>query len=304
MHKSREVRIETATSCNYNCIMCPREIMTRTKQVMSMEVFLQMLEKLKSHRHIELITFAGFGESFLDNTLLEKILEVKSRGYKVHLITTGVTLNQTSIDILCIVEVEELRFSFYATTKEVYKQVHGSDSFDKVLANIKEVLRRPKTERPKVILEFIEVEENKHQLKEWREYWKDKADVIEAWKPHNWATPCLTYRVLDRKNRRTCGRPFSGPYQIQVDGTMNVCCFDFDNQLKIGNLLKQTLKDILTNDPMLRIQEAHIANDYKGLVCDHCDQLQEHDDVCIFSSIMNQKERVLRTSSGLDLIRK
>jgi len=303
MHLSREVRIETATSCGYDCVMCPREVMTRAKRVMPMDVFLKVLDKLAPYKHIELITFAGYGESFLDPSMSEKILEVKERDYKVHLITTGITLNHVTIDTICLAGVEELRFSMYAMDSETYKKVHGFDGYDKVMSNIEEVLRRHPFTRPKVILEFIKLKENEHQLEDWLNYWEGLADIVEVWNPHNWATPTYGYRELDKENRRTCGRPFSGPYQVQVDGTMNLCCFDFDNKLVLGDLVTESLQAILEGSHMKHYQRRHTENDYTGLVCDDCDQLQDHPDACIFTNAMEIEDRVLRTSSGLDIIK-
>ena len=65
----------------------------------------------------------------------------------------------------------------------------------------------------------------------WIDEWKDKVELIEAWRPHNWVDGRSYRDTREVKQIKTCGRPEKGPLQIQVDGTINMCCFDFNKDL-------------------------------------------------------------------------
>ena len=42
---SNEVRVEISTKCNYNCIICARDSLVRTKEIMSTERFEYYVKK-------------------------------------------------------------------------------------------------------------------------------------------------------------------------------------------------------------------------------------------------------------------
>lgn len=304
MYQNKELRIETTTKCNYDCVMCPRELLTRKLETMSLETFIFLMDKVKKYDFITLVTLSGYGEAFMDPTLFEKMAIIKERGYKLHLLTTGSLLTEKKVNQLIELEVDELRFSHYGMTRAAYKAVHKpftqKDMFYKTRDLILGLLER-KPSNMQVALEYILLEENKHEMEDWKKYWlASKADIVEIWKPHNWAT--YHYRQVEKDNRRSCNRPFNGPYQIQVDGTINMCCFDFNGELELGDLKTQELDEIMTSPALQKIQAAHTTNNYEGLLCDTCDQLQQHDDACIFTNYKKDSQRTDVTSSGFALL--
>jgi radical SAM protein with 4Fe4S-binding SPASM domain len=110
------------------------------------------------------------------------------------------------------------------------------------------------------------------------------ADEIELWRPHNWAS-WGEYRSGDIV-KTTCGRPFNGPLQIQVDGTVNMCCFDFNGDLEIGDLKTQTIEEIFTSDAYMEIYNHHKNGTVteSNLLCKNCDQLKDSGSVLVYST--------------------
>jgi len=115
-----------------------------------------------------------------------------------------------------------------------------------------------------------------------RRFWEPNVNWLEVWRPHGWAGG-RDYRDLNPK-KKTCGRPFRGPVQINADGKMMVCCFDFDARLIVGDTYKKTIKEILKDKPFIRIREKHESGDLSGLICQTCDQLNEGEDVLLYSN--------------------
>ena len=95
----------------------------------------------------------------------------------------------------------------------------------------------------------------------WIEYWRDKADLVEVWRPHNWVDG-KKYRMIDTKMKITCGRPFTTPLQIQVDGTVNMCCFDYNGKLTLGDLKSQSLTEIFETPLYKKILMAHTTGEF------------------------------------------
>jgi len=97
-------------------------------------------------------------------------------------------------------------------------------------------------------------------------------------------------------SKKTCGRPLNGPIQINADGKMMVCCFDFDGKLTVGDTYKDSIADILKGDKFNEIREKHRTGNHTGTICEMCDQLNEDDDPLIYSSRDPDRE-IGKTSS-------
>jgi hypothetical protein len=85
-----------------------------------------------------------------------------------------------------------------------------------------------------------------------------------------------------------------------VDGTVNMCCFDFDGKLTLGDLKKQPLKEIFTSPLYRKIARCHSTGDFAGsrLICSRCDQRNaDKGDVMLYNSKFDIRERVNMTST-------
>jgi hypothetical protein len=85
-----------------------------------------------------------------------------------------------------------------------------------------------------------------------------------------------------------------------VDGTVNMCCFDFDGKLLLGDLKTQTLKEIFESSMFKKILKHHTTGDFKesGLICENCDQRNlNKSDVMVYNSKFDISERVKKVST-------
>jgi len=301
---NNDMRFEVTTKCNYNCIICPREKLTRKQETMSLDLFKFLFDKITGEaQQYNTLTFPGMGEPTLDDSLIDKIKYAKSKmpEIPVLILTNGSKLTPDLFKAFEDNGVSSVRVSLYGLNGETYSKVHGIQNtkmYDVVSRNLQEISRiRRKTE---ILLTFNLVEgSNDAVLNDWISFWKDKVDLLEVWRPHNWVD-AKNYRDVKSKQLKTCGRPFNGPLQIQVDGTVNMCCFDFDGKLTLGDLKKQSLKEIFSSPLFNKLVECHMNGNYSGsgLICEHCDQRNEDkSDVMIFNSKFEIKERVKMVST-------
>ena len=300
--ESNELRIEVTTKCNYNCNICPREQLTREKESMSFELFKNIFDKINSETsQYNTLTFPGMGEPLLDETLDDKIDYAKKHNYEVLMLTNGSLLTVGRFKRLEDIGMDSIRVSIYGNSSELYNAMHGTkstDLFQRIKRNITEI-SRIKTSTSFLLTYNIVYGCNDSDIESWIEYWKDKVDLLEVWRPHNWVDS-KDYRVVQSKQLRTCGRPWNTPLQIQVDGTVNMCCFDFDGKLVLGDLKTQTLNEIFESSMFQRIKKHHTSGDYKecGLICENCDQRNtDKSDVMIYNSKYDISERVKKVST-------
>jgi len=302
--KNNDMRFEITTKCNYKCVICPRERMTRKIETMSLELFKQLFDKIISETdQYDTLSFPGMGEPLLDETLDKKIeyAKKKKKALAILILTNGSLLSPKRFKKLEAMGVTSVRVSFYGNNPDSYSQVHGvkgKNLFYKVKSNLLEIVKNKKT--AKLLLTFNAVDgSNDGVVEDWVGFWKAKADLLEVWRPHNWVDG-RNYRKIQEKKLSTCGRPFKGPLQVQVDGTVNMCCFDFDGKLTLGDLKAESLKQIFSSQLYKRIVECHTKGIFKGsnLICENCDQRNaDKSEAAIYNSKFDIKERVHMTST-------
>jgi sulfatase maturation enzyme AslB (radical SAM superfamily) len=301
MTNTNEARIETCTACNYACKMCPHSTdFTRKKEIMSNPIFKFIIDKLsKEAPQITDITISGFGEAFLDKGLMTKIRYARKKGYGVHVLTNGSLINEDIIDSLIKAKVTDIRFSLHTTKIRSYFRITGQ--YKTLVTNILDYIHYAidNKKTTNIIITADIIDDNKDDVEDLKKYFKDEPVTLEIWEPHNWGD-WGSYRK-GKISKKTCGRVDNGPIQIQVDGTINMCCFDFNGKLLLGDFMSQTLEEIFSSKEYLDIKEKHdkgITEDM-DLLCANCDQLRDPGkDIVIYNNKFSQEERLNKTSTN------
>jgi radical SAM protein with 4Fe4S-binding SPASM domain len=100
----------------------------------------------------------------------------------------------------------------------------------------------------------------------------------------------------------SCDRPEKGPLQVQWDGTVIPCCWDYDGKMILGDLKTQTIEEVMKGAPYDDIRDAHRKGEFERYpFCNQCDQLYKRTDVLIFSNRGDGtiEEKVGRSNSNL-----
>ncbi|MBF0275746.1 MAG: radical SAM protein [Nitrospinae bacterium] len=294
---NKEVRIETTNICNAMCIMCPREKHTRKQGIMDMDFFRRLIDEV-TDCGAERIFLGGYGEPLIDPKLAERVQYVKSKGLFCNFISNGSLWNEEITRKLIDAGLDEIRFSFYGVSDKTYQDVHVNLSFEETNRNIRN-LCAVKKGNPQVLVFYLLLENNEHEVEKFKSEWINIADVIEIWRPHNWSNG-RTFRGLD-DNKRSCGRPQTGPLQVQWDGTVIPCCWDYNGEMILGDLNTQSVPEVFRSKKYDAIRNAHDEGMFSEFpFCDSCDQLHEHKDAIVYSSRHSKLEDAVEmTNSAL-----
>ncbi len=307
-----EARIEPTNNCNYNCIMCPREQLTRPLGIMPMPFYISLVNELIL-MGADQISFSNYGEPFVDPRLEDKILYAAQKGLRTYVITNASLLNLESrsefakqkgkklskIEAAVAAGLSELRISFYGINKQDYEKIMRRGNFDKVTRNLKllnntrerfgtQMKSKAGTQikNPEVSIYFLEFGDGEglsKESKKFLEFTKPFADYVEVWRPHNFGDGRQYRDVTGEK--QSCMRMFSGPIQINWQGIVVPCCADFNEALPMGNAAMQTIEEILTGPAYEKLRQVHKAGDFEKIpFCDKCDLLQEHEDALVFTT--------------------
>ncbi len=301
-----EVRYEVTDNCNATCIMCPRDKHEHGREhgIMDQDAYEKSIDEVAS-LGAKQIVLTGFGEPMLDKRLEKKIAYAKSKGLSTYIISNGSVLNSKRARGILEAGLDEIRISFYGMQPETYNAVMRGLDFDKTMAGLLEFLRlRDEMGAPtRVQISYLEMDENKKDSAAFREFWESKVDAIEIWRPHNFGDG-RDYR--ERQDavevKTTCGRPENGPLQIQWNGEVIPCCYDYNNQIILGNAFETSVLEILNGPKYRLLRYAHRAKEF-GLFpyCDQCDQLLPHADALVYTNRHNLPPEEAVKLSNTDL---
>ena len=251
---------------------------------------------------VRICTVSGFGELGTDREWRHKLARAARAFERVHVVTNLSLCDDDDLAYLAS-QATEVRVSIGGATNRTYRQVHRPPE-DVELGLVErriEKLASLRAGRLVVRLTCCELPINRAESKQWIERWSGVVDELEIWKPHNWVD-AKRYRIVEGVRLPTCGRPSSGPIQVQVDGTVNVCCFDANGVLTVGDLRRRSFAEILGGAEMGRIRRLHATGQADELApCAKCDQREVPDrkrEHLVYCSWDDRSSRVGRTSSG------
>jgi len=267
--------------------MCPRDTHTRTHGIMDQSAYERSIDEVTALGATQVV-LTGFGEPMLDRNLEQKIRYAKSKGLRTYIITNGSALTPKRSTALMMAGLDEMRVSFYGMETGTYNAVMRGLDFEKTIKNLMSFLavRKALSIDCKVQLSYLVLPENEKDVDEFISFWTDKVDYLEVWKPHNFGDGKDFRQRIGIK--KSCGRPDNGPLQIQWDGTVIPCCYDYNNQIVLGNAFDDSIPDILRGERYQDLRDAHSKGEFfRFPYCDQCDQLLEHSDALVYTNRHN-----------------
>jgi len=267
-----QLAIETICGCNAKCLMCPSESMQRPKGTMSNETHNKIIEKVKEWgAPIRLITHAGLGEPLLDEKLEEKILYEKERFPNAQVIVysnasilsekRGISLINSGLDVIS--------FSINAFYENTYKAVMKLDR-DKVYRNVERFLelRREKGSSMQVCVSLTKTDIcSEREIEDYNNFWKDKVNSV-IFPP--WISWGGTFNHSVKGLQLPCFYIWQ-TLMVDYDGTVKMCCEDYDSRFPMGNLLDKLPDEIFNSKRMIDQRNAQLHGDFTWPnICMNC----------------------------------
>lgn len=270
----KQVRIENTNLCNASCIMCPREQLSRAKGTMDLEFFSRILKEL-AEGGIKTIHLHGYGEPFLDRNIFEKIRLAKRAGIAhTFLITNASLLDDERIKRLLGSGLDAMKISFYGIDKAEYESIHKGLSFDEVKGNIEHLLREKRKSGGKKPLVIVRYEGSLPKFFRFALQWGLKTGIAYA-RFHNYAYGRAYSRPKIWRKKRTCPIVRRSVMQVLWDGAVVPCCYDFDGRVILGDLKRQTVREVWNSEEYERFREIHSKREYERIpICYNCDKLR------------------------------
>ncbi len=280
--------IETNNTCNLRCPSCPTIIHTskRDKKNMSFREFKSITEQVKDY--IFTVYFGLNGEPFL-NPEIFKMIDYLNNNRIGSVVQSNFNL---TFDVKKIIDhpPQILVVALDGTTDYTYSKYRAGGDFNKVIPDIRKLIRIKKERRkkyPLIFWQFIIMKHNEYQVNDAIKMSKNMGfDGITFSVPFipladNWFFDENNSNVERNSNEFSpskkvqfstkmlaCKQLYQG-MSILVDGTIIPCCRVREKGLDFGNAFKTPLKDIWNNERFQTFRKNLAKQDGKQR-CDNC----------------------------------
>ena len=267
--------IEPYNICNLKCTMCPYPIMTREKEQMNMSLFRAIIDDASENGFVTL-TFSLYNEPLLDDLLFERIKYAKGKGFKVFFNTNGTLLTREKMQEIIDSGLDHIIFSFDAPTKGAYENIRVNANFEVTIQNIRKFIEyRSEMHSLTPTIGIASVGRfGNHILNQMRKIFKGADSFVTS---------------EEDNRRRTCSNNFAkggdsdwlypchaiwNSLVVSSSGKVFLCCWDYDGSIEMGDLNKQTIKDVWNSSKFKKVRDAHLnrKGDKIGL-CKECNIL-------------------------------
>jgi len=256
----KTITIDSHRSCNAQCRMCPTQDGSSELGWMDDNVFDALSEQIEPlAKNIQFVQFGVHGEPLLDTKLESRVARISSMGIRVLIATNAAAMTPKRAQRLLDAKTDQIFFAVDGTSRETYEKVRIGLSFQKVVGNITEFIRLRNAGgfKTRAVIRFIEQRANKHELPEWERKWKELVteglDSLQVVKMHNWAHKL---EEIDSYGAVPCGDLVDNVI-VSADGSIPLCCLDFNSTMPFGNILKQPLLDILNGEERRKMVSLH-----------------------------------------------
>ena len=271
--------IENTNHCNAECVMCPRDTLSRKRGFMDFGLFEKIIKEVSSVRRKPVTHLHGFGEPLLDKLLTERIQLAKTCGIKRTYIVTNASLllPETSRKIIST-GLDKMKISFYGTDEESYNNTMKRLNFKVTFQNIKDFLRirkEMKRENPRLILQYLPNETNNAKTAEFRSLWSPLidphvGDCLNVSALHNYGGG-RAYNCLGKEIVSVCYFPWTS-MSVLWDGRVVTCCMDSNGVQVLGDLNSQSVQEVWNGPVLSGVRNNFRKLDYsKYPVCLSCD---------------------------------
>ncbi|MCP9775682.1 radical SAM/SPASM domain-containing protein [Cyanobium sp. WAJ14-Wanaka] len=285
--------IDPSDACNFKCSFCPtgdselmKEVGRPLKQL-DWELYVKIIDDLHCFdEKVKVIRLYKDGEPLLNKKLANMVKYAKNSGYCDRVdTTTNASLLTADVGIeLAEAGLDRINISIEGMNEEQYMKFSGYrlTKFQDIVDNVSSFYKYK--ENCEVIVKINGDGLNDYQKKEFIDTFGPIADgiwiesVMSCWPEFELRNGVTTNQ--DRgiygqaiKEVSTCPYPFYS-FSINPEGTVSLCFLDWGRKLLIGDVRKQSVKEIWNSDQMKQYRLMFLRGERKAHpVCGGCGQM-------------------------------
>ena len=275
--------ISTTNVCNLLCTFCPRTVRVedgtwRKSQHMDIKLFKKIIDEATALGTYS-INMNLLNEPLLHPKCMEMIRYAKEKGIvDVHFHTHGGLLSDSKIDEILESGLDRIFISIDSPYEEKYNKIRVNSDFNNVLENLQNLKAKRDAKGqigPLIRVSFIQFPDvTSKELEDAKELFLKFADYVGF---QVYADPYLQIgknKIYpdNYKSQFVCHQPFTRLAIIE-DGRVSPCCVDYDEELIVGDISKQSLLEIWNSSELKKIREIQENGEfYKLKTCANCEK--------------------------------
>ncbi len=285
------VSIEPTTACNLRCPECPSGLRAFTRETGNLkeDFFRQMIDEM--HKELMYLIFYFQGEPYINPKFLDMVKYANDKGIYTITSTNGHFLNDENAKKTIESGLDRMIISVDGTTQEVYENYRKAGKLDNVLQGARNMVKwkkKMKSKTPHLIFQFLVVKPNEHQIPEIYKLAEEigidevklKTAQVYDYKNGNDLIP-----TIDKYSRYA--RMGDGSYVVKNellnhcwklwhscvitwDGMVVPCCFDKDADYRLGDLKKETFKELWQGEEYQNFRKMLLKGRDQIDICTNC----------------------------------
>lgn len=199
------IQLEPTTYCNLECKMCVNPISNRKNINISLAGFKKIIDDIP---YLKKLSIVGAGEPVMNPHLFDMVGYAKSKGISVGFATNGMLLTEEICKKIFSSRADWLNISLDSPRKETYEKIRKGADFDKVLENIRRLVRlKGDGHIPELSVWFVIMKDNLEELPELIRLVKELGiRKVSAQLEHNWGEERIRKDMADRNSGNFAGR--------------------------------------------------------------------------------------------------
>ena len=275
--------LELINRCNLECTMCYQGFRNDAKKFTLDE---DILDKL--FYDFKINNLNSLMLSISEPLLYKNIEKIFKRAEEanimdVFLFTNGILLNEKNSKAILNSSVTRLFISIDAVSETTYSKVRipvskrlnqNKSRLEELERNIKRFIKMRdelKKKIPLVRVSFVSLENNKHEIEEFKKKWSKIVDSIEIQKEVSikaYENLNLGTSLQIKNKNYFCREPW-GQMTVYSDGTVTPCCNTFGRNLEVGNIKNQSIAEIWKGQNINKVRDQFKKNK-PNKVCTTC----------------------------------
>jgi len=285
--------IEPTTSCNLRCPECPSGLRQFTRPIGMLEpvFFKKTIDEV--YQQLIYLTFYFQGEPYLNPNFLDMVKYASDKKIYTSTSTNAHYLNKEQAKKTVESKLDRLIISIDGTTQETYEQYRIGGTLQKVIEgtkNIIEAKKELKSNLPHIVFQFLVVKPNEHQLEDVKKLAHNlgvdevvfkTAQVYDfesgnplipdnikysRYKKNSDGTYSIKNKLLNQ-----CWRMWSSCV-VTWDGVVVPCCFDKDAKHQLGDLKKESFKELWKLDKYQNFRQSILKSRQEIDICKNCSE--------------------------------
>ncbi len=261
-------RIETTNHCNFKCTFCPHPNQKRVLGHMDDSLFRKIVPQATA-AGFRTLDLRNFGEPMLDKRLVERVAFARDSGFTyILIITNGLGLTAKRLDALAQAGMAQIVLSL--SPRREFSATRPGTNVDKLWRDLASLKDSP--HKHIIGVDYIRTGESTPEEEAELKEFLDGIGIplrmeVEL---HNWAKG-----TIPGPERHLCHRLWTS-FTVLWDGRVSLCCLDYDGEVVLGDLNRQSVAEVL-NGPIYReIRRRHLNGEFLRK-CAGCDMVQTKD---------------------------